>query len=94
MTNDEVSIARKLIASGAVVVDVRTAKEFAAAHLEQALHIPVQELEARLHELSQSKERDIVVYCKSGQRSEYAKALLLHHGFKHVVNGGGLEDLI
>src|SRR5689334_13003985 len=43
--------ARKLIAAGAVVLDVRTPDEYAAAHLPQAINIPVQELPARIGEV-------------------------------------------
>jgi phage shock protein E len=93
MSTEEITEARKWIAKGAVVVDVRTDYEYAEGHLQQAVHIPVQDLETRLAELDSFKNKEIVVYCKSGQRSEYAKALLLHLGFKHVLNGGGLSDL-
>lgn len=94
MIDNEILKARELLARGAAALDVRTPQEFSEGHLKDAIHIPVQELEARLGELTHLKTKDIVVYCKSGQRSEYAKALLLHHGFQTVLNGGGLVDLI
>ena len=55
--------ARRLVESGARLVDVRTPGEFAAGHLPGAINIPVQDLERRLHELG-PKQAPIVVYCR------------------------------
>ena len=89
--------AKTLIANGAVVVDVRTPGEFAEAHLDQAVNIPVQEVQSRLGEVQQltknDKSKPIVVHCASGKRSAEAKAQLEAAGYTQVVNGGGLDDL-
>jgi len=89
--------ARKLVASGAVVIDVRTAEEYAEGHLPNATSIPVQELPGRLSDVEAlvggNKSRAIVVYCATGRRAATAKATLDGAGFSHVVNGGGLDDL-
>lgn len=89
--------ARKLIAAGAVVVDVRTTDEFADEHLPAATNIPVQELGTRMTEVDKlvgsDKSRPIVVYCASGRRAGKAKAQLEAAGYTHVVNGGGFDDL-
>jgi len=89
--------ARKLIAGGAVVLDVRTPDEYAEAHLPRAINIPVQELPARIGEVdklvSGDRARPIVVYCAAGGRAARAKAQLDAAGYARVVNGGGLDDL-
>lgn len=89
--------ARALIASGAVVLDVRTPDEFAQGHLPNAVNIPVQQLPARLDEVARlaggDQTRAIVVYCGSGKRAAKAKEHLDAAGYQHVVNGGGLDDL-
>lgn len=89
--------ARKLVASGAVIIDVRTAEEYAEDHLPTAVNIPVQEVSTRLAEVaslvSNDKTRPIVLYCSAGSRSAKAKAQLEAAGYSHVVNGGGLDDL-
>jgi len=89
--------ARNLIASGAIVIDVRTADEYAAGHLPNATNIPVQDVAARLSEVEAlvggNKARPIVVYCAAGGRAAKAKTTLDGAGFSHVVNGGGLDDL-
>jgi phage shock protein E len=89
--------ARKLISAGAVVLDVRTADEYAEAHLPNAVNLPVQELSSRLGDVeglvAGDKARSIVVYCAAGSRAAKAKAQLEAAGYSHVVNGGGLDDL-
>jgi phage shock protein E len=83
--------ARKLVAEGARLLDVRTAGEFAAGHLPGALIIPLGELERRLDSLG-AKDRPIVVYCHSGQRSGLAKRLLLANGFTAVHDLGAMSS--
>jgi phage shock protein E len=89
--------ARKLISAGAVVLDVRTADEYAEAHLPNAVNVPVQEMSSRLGDVeglvAGDKARSIVVYCAAGGRAAKAKAQLEAAGYSHVVNGGGLDDL-
>jgi phage shock protein E len=96
-TNKDPAAARELIARGAVVIDVRTAEEYANAHLSRAINIPVQELPGRIAEIETlvagDRTRPIVVYCAAGSRAAKAKAQLDAAGFSNIVNGGGLRDL-
>jgi phage shock protein E len=96
-TSKDPAAARELIAAGAVVIDVRTADEYADAHLSQAINIPVQELPGRIAEIDAlvagDRTRPIVVYCAAGSRAAKAKAQLDVAGYSNVVNGGGLGDL-
>lgn len=82
-----------LIANGAVVVDVRTAGEYSADHIEGAVNIPYQEIVAGIAAVAPQKETSLIVYCASGRRSGIAKQLLKKAGYTHVVNGGGLSDM-
>lgn len=75
-----------------IVLDVRTLDEFNEGHLEDAVHIPVNELEDRLDELPQV--RPIIVYCKSGVRSSTAANILIDNGFTMVYDMGGILDWI
>ena len=61
-----------------LILDVRTADEFAAGHLPKAVSIPVDELRSRLGELPPSRE--IVAYCQVGQRGYLATRILLQAG--------------
>ena len=89
--------ARKLIAQGALVLDVRTPDEYAAGHVQQALNMPVDNLPDRLSQISSllgdDKAKPIVVYCSAGGRAARAKRTLEAAGYTHVVNGGGYDDL-
>lgn len=82
--------ARQLVQDGARLVDVRTPAEFAAGHIDGAVNIPVQQLDARLHEL-QPKDRPLVVYCRSGHRSGNAARLLKSAGFPAVHDLGPMS---
>jgi len=73
-----------------LVLDVREDSEFGKGHIGDARHIPVGELESRIAELDDARDQDILIYCRSGQRSARAASILKRHGFSrlHKVNGG------
>ena len=56
-----------------VFVDVRTPAEYAAGHVEGAVHIPHTEMDRRYGELTEYADDEIVVYCRSGRRSGIVK---------------------
>jgi phage shock protein E len=68
------------------VLDVRTPEEYAAGHLPGATNIPHDQLAARLGELSGARERDVVVYCRTGRRSAEALETLDKAGFKRLFH--------
>lgn len=72
--------AHKAVANGAIIVDVRTKKEFRAKHIKGSINLPIQELHNTYVRLPKGKE--IVVYCRSGNRSSTAEKLLRQHGYK------------
>ncbi|TGM57375.1 rhodanese-like domain-containing protein [Leptospira biflexa] len=80
------------IQSGAVVVDVRTKSEFAEGHFPGSINIPVDVLPNELGAIKNKKSK-IVVYCRSGARSERAKQILTASGYSSVINAGGLGDM-
>jgi len=77
----------------AVFLDVRTPDEFAEGHVEGALLIPVDELEARIGELDDLRDERIVLYCRTGRRSGIAMDLLQQHGFTQLENAGAFTRL-
>jgi rhodanese-related sulfurtransferase len=79
--------ARKLVATGARLLDVRSPAEYADGHLPGAVNIPVQELDRRLAEVG-PVDHELIVYCRSGHRSTRATELLRQHGFTRVHNLG------
>jgi phage shock protein E len=82
--------ARKLVQSGARLVDVRTPGEFATGHIPGAINIPVQQLDARMAEL-EPKDSAVVLYCRSGQRSGNAARALKRAGFELVHDLGPMS---
>jgi rhodanese-related sulfurtransferase len=69
-----------------LVLDVRTPEEFAAGHVPGAVNIPHTELAARVAELDDARDRDIVVYCRTGKRSAEALGVLAKSGFKRLLH--------
>ena len=81
--------AKRLVDSGALLVDVRTREEFAAGHVPGAVNLPVQELDQRMSELP--RDRDLVLYCRSGHRSGRAAGMLKDAGYAKVHNLGAMS---
>lgn len=77
----------ELAAGTATALDVRTAREFDASHVEGALHVPVDDLRARLPEVP--KDTRLLVYCRSGFRGHLAVRTLKARGFTNVANVTG-----
>ena len=88
----EKASARQKIRDGALVVDVRAQKDFAAGHIDGATNIPLREVEARLDQLGE-RDRPIVVHCYRGMMSAKAKETLQKAGFTDVTNAGGYQDV-
>jgi rhodanese-related sulfurtransferase len=69
-----------------LILDVRTPGEYSRGHLQNAALIPVQELQGRLKELAAYKDREILIYCATGNRSTVASKILIDNGFKQITN--------
>lgn len=69
-----------------LILDVRTPQEFQMGRLENAKLIPVQVLQQRLSELSDHKNKDILIYCATGNRSTVASKILNDQGFTKISN--------
>jgi rhodanese-related sulfurtransferase len=81
-------IAELLADDAIVLVDVREDDEWAAGHVEGAIHVPLGELAARLGELPDDKP--VVTMCRSGRRSMHALGVLSEGGYDglHHMDGG------
>ena len=80
-------VARRDEGEQLVLLDVREDWELAISRLEEALHIPMGDVPARLDELDPGQE--IVVLCRSGGRSGQVARFLQHHGYTRVWNLAG-----
>jgi rhodanese-related sulfurtransferase len=77
--------------NGAFFVDVRTQQEWDDFHAPNTTLIPLDQLAARLAEIPRDKE--IVVVCRSGNRSQQGRDILLNAGFRQVTSmQGGLNE--
>jgi len=75
-----------------LLLDVREPAEYATAHIDGALLLPLGELDSRLDELVEWKDARVVVHCKSGARSARACEILRNRGFTNVEDlSGGIE---
>ena len=81
---------RLINSSNAVLVDVRETQEYEGGRLPRAVHIPLSQLDSRSGELAKLKDRPIVAYCMTGNRSTRATKVLERAGFKDVyqLRGG------
>jgi len=81
-----------LVASGALLLDVREEKEFKAGHISGAIHISRESLETRISEIIPEKSTSMVCYCTLGHRSAIAADTLQKLGYLNVASiAGGLK---
>ena len=77
--------------NGAYVLDVRTQEEWNDFHAPNTTLIPLDQLPAHLNELP--RDQEIVIVCRSGNRSQQARDILLNAGFQQVASmQGGLNE--
>jgi rhodanese-related sulfurtransferase len=79
---------------GRVVIDVRTPEEYSAGHLAGAINIDVEGATFEQQIAALGKDAPSFVYCRSGRRSAIAAEAMARAGFRDVVDGGGLDDLV
>jgi rhodanese-related sulfurtransferase len=72
------------------LLDVRTPEEFKQGHIQEAKLIPLQILNENLFKLQDDKNRKIIVYCQSGNRSGSASRILEKHGYTPLNVKGGI----
>ena len=88
--------ATEIIASGAILIDVRSVEEFNREHITNAVNIPLDQIDT----IGYDKNLPIIVYCQTGVRSEEAVEKLANMGYTSLYNldggllnwGGSLEE--
>ena len=73
-------------------LDVRTESEHNDKSIPETEYIPVQEIEKRIGELKKFKDKKIIVYCRSGNRSRIATKILNEDGFNAYNLNGGMNE--
>lgn len=84
ITNVDWNKALEMQKAGAALIDVRTPGEVAEGAAPGAVNIPLQEIQQRLGEFP--KDKDLVIYCRSGKRSMAASHFLIQNGYERVFN--------
>jgi rhodanese-related sulfurtransferase len=89
-SSNNVQLAER-IKEGAFLVDVRSTGEFATGSVKGAINIPLDGIASQLEKFK--GKSNIVVFCRSGNRSSMAKDILEKNGFQNVINGGTWQDV-
>lgn len=89
--NSEFKNIKEYLDKEAVILDVRTEAEYDEGHVENSLHIVLDELEYEIDELK-ALQKPIITCCRSGARSERAKDLLIENGIDSI-NGGPWQNV-
>ncbi len=80
--------------SGALIIDVRTQREFESGHLEGAINLDIYQKNFREEISKLDKSKSYYVYCKTGIRSRSAVKYMRQNGFSNVCDlEGGLNYL-
>ena len=97
LIDGDATMAKKLVTKeNALLLDVRTTFEAAFSQIKGSKRIHISDLEKNIQTVKSwvdgDLSRPIVVYCAAGVRAAQAKEILQKHGFKRVMNLGGVSD--
>ena len=75
-----------------VILDVRTADEYAEGHIPNAVNLDHEDVHSKAEAMLPDKDALILVYCRSGRRSKIAAEALVELGYSNVKEFGGIND--
>ena len=84
--------AKKLIADGSLLIDVRSESEFAKGHIDGAINIEYTKIAEQIASVASSKSTPIVLYCSAAKRSTQALRTLVRLGYTNVYNLGSMSN--
>lgn len=76
----------------ALLIDVRSKAEYLNGHIEEAILLPLDEIDQNAAQVLNDKNQVIFVYCRSGNRSQQAAQKLVDLGYTHIIEIGGIID--
>lgn len=80
----------KMMNDDTIILDVRTNEEYNNGHIKNALNIPLDDI---INEkINIDKNKTILVYCQSGNRSQKASSKLVSLGYEKIYNFGGINN--
>ena len=74
------------------ILDVRTLEEFEQGHIDNAILLPLDEINDKVEEIFKDKEETILIYCRSGVRSKEACNIMVKKGYTNIIEFGGIVD--
>jgi len=75
-----------------LILDVRTKEEYDEGYIKNALLLPYDEISKDSEILPPDKSKKILIYCRSGRRSEIAANTIIKLGYENVYDFGGIND--
>lgn len=75
-----------------ILIDVRTKREFENEHIDGAIHHDIMDMMSGIYP-SIDKDKEVSLYCESGNRSMIAKNMMENSGFKKVIDLGSIDNL-
>ena len=75
-----------------IIIDVRTNEEYKEGHIENAINIPLREIEKENLDSIPNKKANYILYCASGTRSREATKKLAFLGYKNVYDYGSIKN--
>lgn len=90
-TTEKNPVITKAIENNAILLDVRTEHEFAEGSIPGAINIPLGSLGGAMGRLKNKKP--VIVFCRSGNRSQMAVQLLKQMQVNEVIDGGGIQNM-
>ena len=80
------------IKNGGQLIDVRTAEEYTAGHIDGAINLSLQDIQAGTMPTA-AKDKPIYVYCHSGNRAGQAATILKAAGYKNIIDLGAITHV-
>lgn len=77
---------------GALVIDVRSDKEYKEGHIKDAKNVNVDTIEKEIEKVEPNKDKKIILYCNTGKKSGKATEKLKKLGYKNVSNAEGVKQ--
>lgn len=75
-----------------LIIDVRSPEEYKGGHIAHAINIPLDEVKDRLDEIADYKDKPVILYCNTGNKSGQAAEILVENGFTDVTNAAGVKE--
>ena len=83
---------KELVQEGAILIDVRESDEYSEGHLDKSINISYMVIKDKISEITKDLDQKIVVYCKSGARSNKAANYLIEKGYKNIYDLGSINN--